>query len=336
MTLRVGVIGAGWVAGARYLPVLARLADVEVVVADSSGGRSEAYASDSVTVAANPAELLDRSPDLVIVCTPPDRHLEPVLDALSAGAHVLCEKPLAASLTEAEQLFAAADDAGRMLCPAHNFLWSSSMRRARRMIRDAGDTSLVLATQFSSDDRRLPSWSDRLPGGLLADEIPHLLYLMRDLLGGRLEVLDVHARWEGRASEPRHTLVRFEGPKGLGQATIVFGTPISEWHVSAVCPSSVVDIDLFRDVAVSTRSDGAHGAADVARLSTRVAAGHLTGFAAAGARLAAGRQFWGHDGLVRDMVSAVEGGGSPPVDRESALDVVAAAEKIVEALGAGD
>src|SRR4029453_5601279 len=54
-------------------------------------------------------------PDLVSIVTPPAFHCRQALDAFAAGAHVLCEKPVALNATEARAMLAAAAEAGRFL-----------------------------------------------------------------------------------------------------------------------------------------------------------------------------------------------------------------------------
>ena len=111
--LGVGIVGAGPVTQAIHLPTLARLPgdfrvaqvmDVDPVVARAVGERSGASWSTSVD------ELLaDRAVDVVAICSPPAFHAEQVLAAIAAGVQgILCEKPFAVTLAEAEALAAAA------------------------------------------------------------------------------------------------------------------------------------------------------------------------------------------------------------------------------------
>jgi hypothetical protein len=115
--------------------------------------------------------------------------------------------------------------------------------------------------------------------------------------------------------------------------TMVFDTPVSEWHVGLVAPDRVVDLDLFRDIAMCVRSDRAHKPGDVLRSSLAGVGGHVAGFASSGARYVTGRLFWGHDELVRRFVEATQGRGEVPVPVDDSLAVVRLTTDIVEALG---
>lgn len=333
MTKRVGVIGAGWVATARHIPSFQRAQNAElVVVYDRKLERAQAGAPDGVTATDDLAAFYAHELDIVSICTSPWSHAEFTIDAFARGLHVLCEKPMAMSPADAVAMVEAGERAGRLLGISHNFLWSDAMQKARRALAEAGELRYVAGVQLSSEARRLPTWYQDLPGGLLFDEIPHMLYILDDLLGSDLEVEDVRARWEGREWEPQSCEVWLRGSRGPGQLTMVFGSPISEWHVTSVAERNVIDVDLFRDVMVATGSDGAHTARDVLGTSARMAGRHLGGFAAAGVRLARGRQFWGHDGLVQAFVDAAVSGGPSPVPAGQALSVARTADAIVEAI----
>lgn len=75
-------------------------------------------------------------PKLVIVATQPPEHCENVLAAIAHGAHVLCEKPIALTLKEADAMVEAANRAMVCLGVLHQTVFSSAFRRAEEMIRD--------------------------------------------------------------------------------------------------------------------------------------------------------------------------------------------------------
>jgi len=333
--MRAGVIGAGWVATERHIPSLRQAQGVELVaVYDRRIDRARSRAPDKAIATDDLDELLDMGLDMVSVCTPPGSHADHVEAAFAAGAHVFCEKPTALCSSDAEAMFAAAEQADKLLCVSHNFLWSNAMTRARKALEGAGDIHHIGGIQLSSDHRRLPTWHGALRGGLLFDEIPHMLYILDDLLGGGLAVEHVRADWGGRPSEPRSCELLLRGNKAPAHISIVFGAPVSEWHVTVVAETTVVDVDLFRDVMVSTGSDGAHSAREVLGLSSRVVSSHMLGFAQAGVRLARGKQFWGHDHLIDEFVGAVRDGRPSPVSKDQALAVVAATDLILDELDA--
>jgi len=217
-----------------------------------------------------------------------------------------------------------------MLCVSHNFLFSRAARKAERFLAGS-EVGYAAGLQLSSLRRRLPTWYHELPGGLLHDECPHMLYTLAHFLGP-LELDHARATWDPATGLPATAEILLRGPRGLGQVTMVFDTPVSEWHVGLVAPDRVVDLDLFRDIAMCVRSDRAHKAGDVLRSSLAGVGGHLAGFATSGARYVTGRLFWGHDELIRRFVDATQGRGEVPVPIDDALAVVRLTAAVVEAV----
>ena len=104
MTLAVGIVGCGKVAR-HHVPALRAARGAELVAAfdvDTAAARATGAA-----LASSLAELVDRV-DLVAVCTPPETHADVAFVALAAGRGVLVEKPLAATLDDADRIVAAA------------------------------------------------------------------------------------------------------------------------------------------------------------------------------------------------------------------------------------
>ncbi|MDA8088632.1 MAG: Gfo/Idh/MocA family oxidoreductase [Nitrospiraceae bacterium] len=115
-TMKVGVIGAGKIAG-RHIGAYKKFADVEVVVSDIDGDASGRLASHfRIDCMGKTADIIENDAIQVVdVCTPVTSHKEIILAALKKGKHVFCEKPLCMSLLEAFQIKGAAENAEKML-----------------------------------------------------------------------------------------------------------------------------------------------------------------------------------------------------------------------------
>src|SRR3954451_20737154 len=112
--LRTALIGCGKV-GRIHAVALAALPESELVaVCDGLPDRATAFAEEfGVTGFADVAEMLEKSkPDAVCICTPHPLHADPAVLALSAGVHVLVEKPMAATLADCDRMLAAAQASG--------------------------------------------------------------------------------------------------------------------------------------------------------------------------------------------------------------------------------
>jgi scyllo-inositol 2-dehydrogenase (NADP+) len=331
VTLRVGIVGTGWVGLARHLPSYRSHPDVDVVAVYDRRPERAAEVANEYSIASADADVesfLGRGLDVVSIATPPWTHAELAAQALGAGVHVFTEKPMAMDSAEAQTMVEAADRAERLLCVSHNFLYSRAVAKAKAFI---GASPMIYAAgiQLSSLRRRLPSWYEDLPGGLLFDEMPHLIYLLQAFLGS----LRVEFVRKTSASDPGSAVeVLLAGERGPGQLMMVLDTPVSEWQIVLVTSRGVVALDLFRDIAVRVGSDRGHKAFDILRTSTKVVSDHVAGFVASGSRYVPGRLFWGHDVLIRAFIDAVVQGRPSPVTAESALGVVRAADDIVRAL----
>jgi len=115
----IALIGCGAIAYSAHLPSLTDGPFDLIAVVDRERERAEALSA-TLTLAPSiytdhPAMLAACRPDAVLVATPPMAHLQPTLDALAAGAHVLCEKPAALSTCEVVQMRDASHQAGRTL-----------------------------------------------------------------------------------------------------------------------------------------------------------------------------------------------------------------------------
>lgn len=141
--LRVGVIGAGNIATLAHIPGLLKTGDAAVVaICDPDESRASA-AAERFGIAAvfdgHDRMLRGTTLDAVTVATPPVSHAPAVLAALDAGLHVLCEKPLATSVVDAERIVERADDNGLVLAMNLHF----------RALRES------LALKAAIDDGRL-------------------------------------------------------------------------------------------------------------------------------------------------------------------------------------
>jgi predicted dehydrogenase len=111
----------------------------------------------------NPFEMLSvEKPDLVQICTPPGPHLELIEASLEAGAWVLCEKPLCASLAELDQIEAAEARTGRYCSSIFQWRFGAGGRHLKRLI-DAGELGRpmvgnCLTTWYRNDEYYAAPW----------------------------------------------------------------------------------------------------------------------------------------------------------------------------------
>ena len=131
---RAAVVGVGHL-GRHHARLLRGLADVELVgVVDADADRAAAVAAELGTRAASGVEELAADVDGVTVAVPTAAHAEVALPLLRAGIPVLVEKPIAASVEEADALLAAAEGAGATLAVGHTERYNPAVTTAQELV----------------------------------------------------------------------------------------------------------------------------------------------------------------------------------------------------------
>ena len=147
--IKTAILGTGFI-GRVHLDAVRRLESVEVAaLADISVGGAQRLAAGFAIPAATAdyrTILNDPAIDAVHICTPNAEHFAMAKDALLAGKHVACEKPLSTTADEARQLVALATQKGVRNCVCHNLRYYPMVQQIRRM-REAGELGEILSVQ---------------------------------------------------------------------------------------------------------------------------------------------------------------------------------------------
>ena len=105
--------------------------------------------------------LADPRIEAVIVCSPTDLHAEQTERALRTGKHVLCEIPLATSLSETDRLIDLAEQSGLRLMVCHTQRYAAPLIEARRMIASGELQPRAMVSRYLLDKRENVSWTGR-------------------------------------------------------------------------------------------------------------------------------------------------------------------------------
>ncbi len=254
------------IGGAGYIAV------VHALAAESAGMKVTAVASRTGTTARHFAgqldarkvsvEALPAGADVLIVATPPQSHLELALAGLRAGARVLVEKPVTATLAEADRLVEAVarsgglTDAGvRLLC-AENLLHAPIWRKAMEL-RPALGSLGHLSVQTVQPP---PDWGHftqpLTAGGVLFDLAPHPIALA---LGLAAEV-PVGVSAELSSSRPDgaddRAVLRIRFGSGLvAELAVSWTSQDPHWGVQAASDSGVLRIELVPETTLEFNGD---------------------------------------------------------------------------------
>ena len=188
--IRAGLIGCGNIGAGAHAPAYAHVPDVCLVaVCDQVLERATAVAAETGADACQDyRQLLARDDiDMVDLCVPTAQHAPLAIGALKAGKHVLCEKPMARSLTEADAMVAVAQQTGLKLMIGHVRRFDHRYTAIKAAI-DAGDIGQPVYIR-RAERQWLPFpadawfWSTKLGGGVILDIGVHIADLLRWYFG---------------------------------------------------------------------------------------------------------------------------------------------------------
>jgi predicted dehydrogenase len=186
--IKVGIIGCGFIANRKHLPMLSLHEDVEVVAfCDLIKERAEASAKQfggaDAKVYTDYKELVARKDiDVVHVCTPNSSHSELTIAALQSGKHVMCEKPMAKTSAEAKVMLDAAKASGKKLTIGYQNRFRTDSQFIKRLCDNGELGDIYLGKAFATRRRGVPIWGvfmnkDLQGGGPLIDLGTHALDL---------------------------------------------------------------------------------------------------------------------------------------------------------------
>ncbi|WP_019588516.1 Gfo/Idh/MocA family protein [Deinococcus apachensis] len=299
--VRVGVIGLGAI-GQSLLKAFTAEPEVQVTaVCDVDASLAERTARPLAASAwTDYRRMLDAVDlDLVYVAVPPRHHHAIALDVITAGKHILCEKPLALTLAEAQDMQRAAQAAGvvhALNLPLHA---DPGIETFRRLVGDGSlgvlrraELTLVFP-QWPRGWQQNPWIGGREQGGPIREVGPHLLHVILTTLG------PVKRVWT-HAEYPVDDLAACE-IAALGTLELVDGPLIVVSCLTNVPRPEQVSLTVY----------GSRGTAGLVNWASPVAASGqapLEGVPVEGARVPSGAR------LVRALVSRVRGGPGDLVD----------------------
>jgi len=227
----VAVIGCGW-AGSRHARALKGAGASVTWLVDLDRARAEALRVDlpAARVAADYREALaDPAVEAVAICLPHALHAPVAVEAADAGKHVLCEKPLAGTLEDADRMIEAAERAGRILMVAENVRYSPLYVRVRTLLEEGviGRLAVVEMTRQAYltrsllEDRRWFLEERMAAGGIMMSGGIHDVETMRMLVGEVESVTALRARQRFPEMEGDDTSVALLAFRGGAVGTLV-------------------------------------------------------------------------------------------------------------------
>ncbi|MEX0732964.1 MAG: bi-domain-containing oxidoreductase [Aquisalimonadaceae bacterium] len=190
--VRLGVIGAGNYAGRVLIPAFARTGAALDTIANSGGingvhyGRKHGFQKATTAI---DELMVDANINAVVIATRHDSHARFVSDALRAGKHVFCEKPLALTLDELQSVEQAYQEAGAadtapLLMVGFNRRFSPLTQKMKTLLAAVGEPkSFVITVNAGAIPAEHWTQDVAVGGGRIIGEACHFIDLMRFLAG---------------------------------------------------------------------------------------------------------------------------------------------------------
>ena len=206
--LRIGIIGCGGIANGKHMPSIKAVNRADMVafcdlVPERAEKAAKEYGTPDAKVYTDYKELLaDPTIDVVHVLTPNRSHADLTIDALHAGKHVMCEKPMAKTAADARRMVEAAKETGKKLTIGYQHRHKPESRFLKSVIErgDLGD--IYYAKALAIRRRGTPNWGVFLNeyeqgGGPLIDIGTHSLDLTLYLMNNYKPRMVVGTKYKG-------------------------------------------------------------------------------------------------------------------------------------------
>jgi predicted dehydrogenase len=193
--VKIGIIGCGGIANGKHMPSLSKIPNVQMVafcdiIEEKAVKAAEKYGIQNAKVYTDYKELLkDPEVEVVHVLTANREHADITIDALYAGKHVMCEKPMAKTAADAKRMVDAAKETGKKLTIGYQHRQKGQSVFAKQFIDEGNMGEIYYANCLAIRRRGTPNWGvfldeDAQGGGPIIDIATHsldlTLYLMNN------------------------------------------------------------------------------------------------------------------------------------------------------------
>lgn len=327
--MRVAVVGGGAM-GLWHVREATRAGGLLVAIGDPDVTRARRLAGRraGTRVFARMTDLLaECRPEVVHVCTPLETHVELATAALATRAHVLVEKPVAATTDETQHLLSLATSVDRLLCPVHQHLFQTPLADPGSLLaRTGGPLSLAFTVCSAGADAR-PEDRD----AIVAEILPHPLAVAERILPHGV----AHLRWS--AVRPRAGELRALADGGTASVSLsvsMAGRPPCN-ELRLVGERATAWIDFFHGCAFIEPGGVSRGRKIVRpfALAQRMVA--TSGVNLVRRTVRTELAYPGLRGLIVALLAYVRGAGPVPIAPAETLAVARARHAILAAAGLG-
>ncbi|MFC2071980.1 Gfo/Idh/MocA family protein [Chloroflexota bacterium] len=341
--LKVGIVGCGFIAEKRHIPTFLRLK--RDVVLQAVCDQNENLARDTANkhhipkVYSELSEMLSaESLDIVDICTPPQIHAQLAVQAIEHGCHVLMEKPMALKTSDCDKMISAAQKSGVKLCVVHNTIFYSPFLKARNIVAEGAIGEFTGMRILLSDPReemilKKDYWIHKLPGGLIGETGPHLVYMSLAFLN-QVKSVDIYAKnfLEHPWAPFDEFRIELEGEKAISSVTVSYTSNRHAACVDILGTEGILHLDLQSMILIRHRSQESLKPLALTYHSLSTAAQIMAGVAANAFKVATGKVKLGQDIIIERFVDGILNNHESPVTAEEGRETVRVMEMIVDRL----
>ena len=340
--IKAAIIGTGLIAGKKHIPAflkhknkveLVALCDVNKEAAEKVAGKFGIP-----KIYTDIAEMIEKEkPDLVDICTPPQTHVRLAVEAMKMGRNVLIEKPMALTVAECDEIVEAKGKYGVKVCVGHSDLFYYPFMEARELVAKGAigefrGMRIFLSTPTNYMTSQEGHWAHRLPGGVIGESGPHIVYMtlafinpVRRVSVDAMKILDYP--WS-LYDDYRINLI---GDKAISSVTMSYTTDQWAARVDILGSKGILMLDLEGMYLLNNRRETLKPAS--VALSCLSESGQIVqNLLSKGMKLATGRYDNTHDIIVERFVDSIANGTETPVTAEEGREAVRVMNMIVDKL----
>lgn len=194
-SINVGVIGLGRIGKVHLENLLFRIPEAKVVTAfDPNQDKRDFAKTQGVPIVTQSAEeaIINEQIDAVFICSPTTTHVDIIKQAIDAGKHIFCEKPLDLSIDKIETVNTWVNDSGIKLQVGFNRRFDANFKQIRQQVQEGHIGEPHILTITSRDPAPPPIEFVPTSGGLFMDMTIHDFDMARFIVGS--EVVEVYAK----------------------------------------------------------------------------------------------------------------------------------------------
>lgn len=340
--LKVGVVGCGLVAKKRHIPAFLRLKkDVDLCAVcdlNEAVARSAAKEFSISHVYSDVSEMFSKEGlNVVDICTPPQVHAPIAIEAMESGCHVLLEKPMALNVSDCDEMIKISKKYGTKLSVVHNQLFYPPFMKGLELV-DRGAIGKLTGMRVSSFTHRevfMPlkdHWIHRLPGGVLGETGPHVVYMSLAFLKN---VKEVNVSSSKSLDYPwvlyDDYRIELAGENMTSSILISHANDYTASEVELFGTEAIIKIDLQSMLLTKYRRENLTPMS-VAYSSLNTAGQMTKGVFKNAFRVMLKRPMLGHDIMIEKFVKSIINDQSVPVSSEEGRETIRIMEMIVNKL----